>query len=108
MKRTRALVEIAHARAGDKGDTSIIVLRPYRRRDYDRLSEVVTADVIAVHFAVPVDQVGLVPAPELATMTIVVRSRLDGGVTRSARIDPHGKTLSGHLLDLQVSWSDAG
>lgn len=77
------LGDLAHARAGDKGDTSILVVAPYEPDDYP--------GNVTVH-----------PVPRLGAFTVVVRDRLDGGVTRSRAADPHGKTLSGHLLDLAV------
>lgn len=98
----RRLGELADARAGDKGDTSILALIP---RDAARFAEVVrlvTPDRIAAHFRVGVEAVDVIPVPALGTLTVVVRHRLEGGVTRSAGADPHGKTLSFHLLDLPL------
>jgi hypothetical protein len=101
---TARLWDLAHARAGDKGDTSILLLRPYLAEDFAPLAAAVTAALVAEHFRVPVDGVSVRPVPALGTLTVVVRGALAGGVTRSPRIDPHGKTLSGHLLDLRVPW----
>ncbi|MFG1922024.1 hypothetical protein [Cryptosporangium sp. NPDC048952] len=98
------LWDVAHARAGDKGDMSILMLRPYVASDFGALREAVTADRVARHFGVPPDAVSVIPIAGLRALTVVVRGGLDGGVTRSPRIDPHGKTLSGHLLDLRVPW----
>jgi hypothetical protein len=52
--------------------------------------------------------VTITAVPGLGALTLVVRGALAGGVTRSGRIDPHGKTLSGHLLDLRVPWHVTG
>jgi hypothetical protein len=101
---TARLWDLAHARAGDKGDSSILLLRPYATDDFPRLMAAVTTVRVAEHFRVPVDAVSIRPVPALAALTVVVSGGLDGGVTRSPRIDPHGKTLSGHLLDLRVPW----
>lgn len=99
------LAAIAHARAGDKGDTSIIVVAPYDRADFERVGEVLTVPAVARHFAVSDAQVIVRGMPGLGAYTVVVRERLDGGVTRSRATDPHGKTFSGHILDLEI---DAG
>lgn len=96
------LVEIAHARAGDKGDTSIIVVAPYEERDYERVHRNLRVSDLARHFGVAEGNVSVHPIESLRAFTIVIRERLDGGVTRSRAADPHGKTLSGHLLELQI------
>ena len=100
------LGEIARARAGDKGDTSILALVLDEPADLAVLLPELTAERLAAHFRVPVEAVSLVPVPGLGAVTVVVRDRLAGGVTRSATADPHGKTLSAHLLDLEVPWPD--
>lgn len=97
------LTEIAHARAGDKGDTSIIVVIPFDADDYEWVGESLGVDRVADHFGVAARQVTVIGAPKLTTYTVVITERLDGGVTRSRANDPHGKTLSGHLLDIQVT-----
>lgn len=96
------LHEVAFARAGDKGNTSILMLAPYDPASFDVLHRALSARAVADHFGVPVSGVTVLASPALAAFTIVIRGLLDGGVTRSGRIDPHGKTLSAHLLDLDV------
>jgi hypothetical protein len=102
---TVRLWDLAHARAGDKGDSSILLLRAYREQDFPGLCEVVTAARVAEHFQVEPSAVSVMPVPGLRTLTVVVRGGLAGGVTRSPRVDPHGKTLSGHFLDLRIPWA---
>ena len=96
------LGDLAHARAGDKGDTSILVVAPYSPSDYPRVDAALRPTRLAVHFGVDADNVTVHAVPGLSAFTVVVRARLDGGVTRSRAADPHGKTLSGHLLDLPL------
>lgn len=95
------LVDIAHGRAGDKGDTSILMVAPYAPGDYARVEQACSTAAVAAHFAVPVDSVTVIANPVLLALTIVIRGLLDGGVTRSGRIDPHGKTIAAHLLELE-------
>jgi hypothetical protein len=94
---------VAHSRAGDKGDSSLLLVAPYLTEDFDWLCRELTAEKIAQHFgAASPDQVKIIPVASLAAITIVISSQLSGGVTRSHRIDPHGKSLSSHLLDLEI------
>ncbi len=99
------LYDVAHCRAGDKGDDSILALVPYRPTDFATLRTLVTEDVISRHFsAYEPGQILIVNLPTLSAMVISVRDRLSGGVTRSTGSDPHGKTLSSHLLSLRLNW----
>ena len=99
----RKLHEIAHCRAGDKGDTSILMVRAFSQQDWELLQQSISEDAIASHFNVPPAHVTITAMPILRALSIAIESRLSGGVTRSPRADAHGKTLSGHLLDLRVS-----
>ncbi len=92
----------AHARAGDKGDTSILFLAPFDQDDFELIREKLTPEAVARHFGSEAACVTIVPLEKLNAFTIVIREQLGGGVTRTHRIDPHGKTLSSHLLDLEI------
>ncbi|WP_223622429.1 hypothetical protein [Microbacterium sp. EST19A] len=96
---------IAHARAGDKGDSSILLVAAYEPDHAVALAEILTSTTIAAHFGTTPENVTVTSAPLLGAVSIVVRHALEGGVTRSLRVDPHGKTLSGHLLDLPITWA---
>lgn len=94
------LGDIAHARAGDKGDTSIIMVAPYAREDFARVADLLTPAAVASHFGVEIAAVDVRALHQLGAFTVIVRGALDGGVTRSRAVDPHGKTLSSILLQL--------
>ena len=96
------LGEIAHARAGDKGDTSILMVAPYDAADYVAVRDHLSIVRIASHFGADEDRVTVRPSPMLGALTIVIRGQLNGGVTRATTLDPHGKCLSGHLLNLPL------
>ena len=105
MTQEIMLHQLAHCRAGDKGDDSILALVPYRPTDFTTLRTLVTEDQIRRHFsAYGPGQVSIIELPTLSAMVITVRGRLSGGVTRSTGTDPHGKTLSSHLLSLRINW----
>ena len=99
MTRTR-LGDVAHARAGDKGDTSILMLAPYDGADYDRVRARISPERLAEHFGTAVENVVVHDSSRLLAFTIVLRGQLYGGVTRATTLDPHGKSLGGHLLEL--------
>jgi hypothetical protein len=99
----RKLHEIAHARAGDKGDTLTLALFPYRDEDYELLRREVTAAAVKRHLAHAVQgEVRRYELPGLHALQFVCERALDTGVTTSLVIDPHGKTLSYALLELLI------
>jgi hypothetical protein len=104
-----ALHELAHCRAGDKGEDSILALIPYVDADFPGLCKQLTEETIGQHFSMAdLAAVRIVRLPALPALVIELRGRLSGGVTRSLGVDAHGKTLSSHLLDLKISWPGHG
>lgn len=98
------LREIAHCRAGDKGDISNISVIAFDPADYALLVEHVTVERVATHFGNRVT--GPVSRYEIATLgalNFVLKGALGGGVTRSLALDAHGKSMSSLLLDLELS-----
>jgi hypothetical protein len=97
------LREIAHARAGDKGETCNISLIAFDERDYPRLLEQATADRVKALFGDIVrGGVTRYELPHLGALNFVMTRALGGGVTRSLSLDAHGKSLSSLLLDLEI------
>jgi hypothetical protein len=97
------LHEIAHCRAGDKGDISDLSVIAYREEDYELLLDYLTAARVREHFAEIVHgRVDRYELPQLLALKFVLHSALGGGVTRSLSLDPHGKSLSSSLLDLEI------
>jgi len=99
----RKLYDLAHARAGDKGDTAILSLIAYKPEDFALLRAHVTTQAVQQHFA------GLIKGavtrhelPHLAALQFVGEHALGGGVTTSLRIDAHGKSLSSALLEMEI------
>jgi hypothetical protein len=97
------LRRIAHARTGDKGDTSSISVIAFDPADYPRLLREVTAERVKAHFgALVAGEVSRYEIPSLGALNFVMRQALGGGVTRSLTLDTHGKSLSSALLDLDL------
>lgn len=102
-RRRVALVELAHARSGDKGDTANVGLIALRPEDYPLLVRQVTAARVARHFkgmiTGPVDRYEL---PNLCALNFLLHGALDGGGTVSLKTDAQGKVFSTALLRMEV------
>jgi len=97
------LRDIAHSRAGDKGDISNLSLIAFHAADYALLEQHVTAERVRLHFAGIVHgEVNRYLLPQLGAMNFVMQQALGGGVTRSLALDAHGKSLSSMLLDMEL------
>lgn len=97
------LLDLAHARTGDKGDTSQISIIAYDEGDYAFLARHVTAARVAAHLAAVLrGTVTRYELPGLGALNFVLHHALAGGVTRSLRLDPHGKCLGSVLLELEI------
>ena len=104
IANTIALRELAHARAGDKGDISNLSLIAYERKDYELLLREVTPERVRAHFAGVVHgSVTRYELPQLGALNFVMRQALGGGVTRSLALDAHGKCLGAALLGMAIT-----
>jgi hypothetical protein len=97
------LRELAHARAGDKGDISNIAVFVYEAGDFAFVAEHLTAERVRAFFAdIVTGKVTRYDLPGLGALNFVMTGALGGGVTRSLSLDPHGKSLSSSLLDIDL------
>jgi len=102
MARVR-LVEIAHARSGDKGDTANVGLIARDPKHYLALVREVTAERVKQHFAeVCKGEVQRFELPNLGALNFLLHESLDGGGTMSLKSDPQGKTYSAALLRMEI------
>lgn len=100
---TRHLADIAWAHSGDKGDMVNIGVAARRPEDYAQLLEELTPDRVKAHFAdICLGEVRCHPLPNLDAVNIVMTQVLDGGPTRSLRLDPQGKALGDALLLMPI------
>lgn len=97
------LFYLAHARAGDKADTSNISLIPYERGDYELLARQVTAQAVKRHFGhIVKGEVRRYDLPKVSAFNFVLDAALEGGVNDSLALDTHGKSRSSQLLSLAI------
>ena len=97
------LYEIAHSRAGDKGNISTLSLIPFDEKDYDWLCREVTAEKVKTHLKANVlGDVMRYEMPNISSLLFVCYDALMGGVTTSLAMDTHGKTLSYALLEMEI------
>ena len=97
------LYEIAHSRAGDKGNISTLSLIPYRESDYEMLCREVTIERVKVHLkGIVLGEIVRYELPLLSALLFVCHEALMGGVTTSLRLDTHGKGLSFALLEMEI------
>jgi len=106
MQAMPKLHELAHCRAGDKGNTSILSLIAYRAEDYPFLAAQVTIDAVAKHLRGIVEgDIRRFELPALWALQFVCARSLSGGVTTSLALDAHGKSLSYALLEMEIPGS---
>ena len=103
MTRRVQLKEIAHARAGDKGNLSNVSVWVYDPRHYDAVKQQLTADRIKQAYPELVrGKVVRYALDRLQGLNFVMEDALEGGVNRSLNLDSHGKSWSYLLLALDV------
>jgi hypothetical protein len=100
---SRRLYDVAHCRAGDKGNTSILSLIAHRAEDYPLLVERATVDAVASHLrGIVQGEITRFELPQLWALQFVCDRALGGGVTTSLGLDAHGKSLSYALLEMPI------
>ena len=102
------LVDIAHARSGDKGDTANVGLIALRPQWYELLAQQVTRERVAEHFRGMIEgEVERYELPNLNALNFLLHGALDGGGTLSLKTDAQGKVYSTALLRMTLDVSDA-
>jgi len=97
------LLQLAHARSGDKGDCANIGLIALRPEYYPVLVAQVTAERVKQHFhELCKGNVERFELPNLHALNFLLYEALDGGGTVSLRTDAQGKTFSAALLRMEI------
>jgi len=97
------LLELAHARSGDKGDTANVGLIALKAEYYPLLEQQVTAARVARHFrGVIKGGVERFELPNLGALNFLLHGALGGGGTLSLKTDAQGKVFSTALLRMEI------
>lgn len=100
MSRVR-LLDIAHARSGDKGDTANVGVIARRPEWYEVLQQFLTRERVAAHFSGMITgDVERFELPNLHALNFLLHGALDGGGTLSLKTDAQGKVVSTAVLRL--------
>ncbi len=101
------LVDIAHARSGDKGDTANVGIIALKNEYYPLMVREVTAAAVKDHFGEMVKgDVERFELPNLNSLNFLLHGSLGGGGTLSLMTDAQGKTFSTALLRMYIEVSD--
>lgn len=103
IMETVHLREIAYARSGDKGADANIGIIAYTPEGYEFLNDFLTKDIVQGYFSpLGVKETIRYELPNLGALNFVLKGVLDGGGSRSLRIDAQGKTLGQALLEMPI------
>jgi hypothetical protein len=101
------LLDIAHARSGDKGDTANVGIIALRPEWYDVLERHLTRERVKDHFRdVITGDVERYELPNLRALNFLLHGALDGGGTLSLKTDAQGKVFSTALLRMMLDLPD--
>lgn len=97
------LLQLAHARSGDKGDTANVGVIALHPDYYPILVEALTVERVAEHFTgIALGEVERFELPNLHALNFLLHQALGGGGTVSLKTDAQGKTLSTAMLRMEI------
>ncbi len=103
----KRLYDLAYGRSGDKGNIANISVIARSPEAYAEIKSKLSAERVKVHLGNLVEgDVTRYELDNIEALNFVCTRALDGGGTRSLRIDPLGKSLAGALLYME--WDAEG
>ena len=97
------LIDIAHARSGDKGDTGNVGVIARKQEYYSLLTKYLTVERVKKHFeGIALGKVERFELPNLWAINFLLHQSLGGGGTKSLKNDAQGKTLSTAMLRMEL------
>ena len=101
------LLDIAHARSGDKGDTANVGVIALRPEWFPVIQREVTLERVKTHFdGVITGGVERFELPNLNALNFLLHGALDGGGTLSLKTDAQGMLFSTALLRMRIEIPD--
>jgi hypothetical protein len=95
----RRVYDLAYGRAGDKGSVANVSVIARSPAAYAELKETVTAERVKAHLGPLLrGRVVRFELDNIEALNFVLHDALDGGATRSLRLDGLGKSLAGAVL----------
>ncbi|WP_446898534.1 AtuA-related protein [Clostridium sp. LBM24168] len=97
------LKDIAHGRSGDKSDTENVCIFARDPKYYDAMKRQLTPEAVKEHYkGIVKGDVIRYDIPQLYGFNFVLHHALDGGATRSLRLDTLGKCMEAALLRFEI------
>lgn len=97
------LKQLAYARSGDKGSSANIGVIAYSKDGYAFLKGYLTEERVAEYFkSLKPESVVRYELPNLLALNFVLKGVLEGGGSRSLRLDSQGKALGQVLLEMPI------
>jgi len=101
------LLDIAHARSGDKGNSSNVGLIAKSKEAYEIIEAIVTAEKVKTHFGdIVKGEVERFELPNLLSLNFILHDSLGGGGSQSLKNDAQGKTHGQGLLLMEIEIPD--
>jgi hypothetical protein len=101
------LIDIAHGRSGDKGDTSNVCVFARKPEYYSIIEREVTPEKVKEYFGDMVKgEVTRYAVPSLGGFNFVMNHALGGGATMSLRLDSLGKSMGSAFMRMMINVED--
>src|SRR5215510_4025329 len=98
----KRLYDLAYGRAGDKGNIANVSVIARSPEAYQEIKAKLTAERVKAHLGDLVKgEVVRYELDNIEALNFVCHQALDGGATRSLRIDQLGKSLAGAVLYME-------
>lgn len=95
--------DIAHCRAGDKGNISNVSVVAYKEEDFHFLKEYLTTEMVKQAYGEIVKgKIERYELPKIGAFNFVLHDALGGGVTTTLGMDIHGKSLSSVMINIDL------
>jgi hypothetical protein len=97
------LIQIAHARSGDKGDTGNVGVIARKPEYYPLLVKYLTVERVKKHFdGICLGPVERFELANIGALNFLLHQSLGGGGTKSLKNDAQGKVLSSVMLRMEL------